>query len=135
MSTSLVLFEIISEWSGMNLDRLSEKEVEKLTKYQITMIIGGVTSATDHLKDIADRNESEEWAYKLIKATQKNSYPGKEHLGLYTFANPTDVEGELLPLEVASIDLLNIIRPTVALTVRMALMGHVFFKLDGFTMI
>lgn len=35
----------------------------------------------------------------------------------YAFANATDLDGQLLPLEVAAVELLNIIRPTVALTV------------------
>lgn len=125
---NIVLFETISEWSGINLDQLSEEEVENLAKNQITMISGAITSPTDHLKGITDRNESEEWAEKLIKDARENPVPGKEHLALYTFANATDLEGDLLPLEVAAVELLNIIRPTVALTVWMALMGHALFR-------
>src|SRR5699024_4238733 len=52
---------------------------------------------------------------------------GKEHLALFTFAIATDLDGELLPVETAAVELLNIIRPTVALTVWVALMGYAVF--------
>ncbi|MFV8292347.1 MULTISPECIES: cytochrome P450 [Aerococcus] len=128
---NLVLFEAVAEWSGINLDRLSENEIKDLAEKQISMISGAITSPTDHIKAISDRNDSEEWAQELIKEARENPVPGKEHLALYTFAQATDLEGELLPLEVAAVELLNIIRPTVALTVWMALMGHALFAKDG----
>lgn len=128
---NIVLFETIAEWSGINLDQLSEDAIENLAKNQITMISGAVTSPTDHFKGITDRNESEDWAQDLIKDAREHPVPGKEHLALYNFAHATDLEGDLLPLEVAAVELLNIIRPTVALTVWMALMGHALFAMDG----
>lgn len=126
-----VLFNAICEWSGINLERYDSEKVSSLAENQISMISGAITSPTDHLKGVKDRNESEEWAQELIKEARKNPVPGKEHLALYTFANATDLEGELLPLEVAAVELLNIIRPTVALTVWIALMGHALFSENG----
>ena len=95
------------------------------------MISSAVTSPTDHMKGISDRKESEKWAQELIKEARKHPVPGKENRALYTFANATDLNGELLPVEVAAVDLLNIIRPTVALTVWVALMGHALFAKEG----
>ena len=60
----------------------------------------------------------------MIEEARQHPVAGKESLALYTFATATDLEGNLLPIEVAAVDLLNIIRPTVALTVWIALMGH-----------
>src|SRR5699024_11527049 len=92
-----------------------------------SMISGAVTSPTDHIKGITDRNESEKWAQDLIKDARENTVQGKEHLALYTFANATDLDGELLPVETAAVELLNIIRPTVAFTVWVALIGYALF--------
>ncbi|PIC94777.1 cytochrome P450 [Sporosarcina sp. P26b] len=122
-----VLFNTISEWSGINLEQYDSKTLEKLARNQISMISGAVTSPIDHIKGIKDRNESEKWAQDLIEEARKHPVPGKEHLALYAFAHATDLEGELLPAEVAAVELLNIIRPTVALTVWVALMGHALF--------
>ena len=126
-----VLFNAISEWSGINLAKFDKETLEKLAENQISMISSAVTSPTDHMKGISDRKESEKWAQELIKEARKHPVPGKENRALYTFANATDLNGELLPVEVAAVDLLNIIRPTVALTVWVALMGHALFAKEG----
>ncbi|ARF13605.1 cytochrome P450 [Sporosarcina ureae] len=122
-----VLFTTISEWAGINLEKFDTKMVEKLARNQISMISGAVTSPIDHVKGVTDRKESEKWAQDLIEEARKHPVPGKEHLALYVFANATNLDGELLPVEVAAVELLNIIRPTVALTVWVALMGHALF--------
>lgn len=126
-----VLFNAISEWSGINLAKFDKETLEKLAENQISMISSAVTSPTDHMKGISDRKESEKWAQELIKEARKHPVLGKENRALYTFANATDLNGELLPVEVAAVDLLNIIRPTVALTVWVALMGHALFAKEG----
>lgn len=126
-----VLFTSICQWSGINLDRYDDERVSELAKNQISMISGAITSPTDHIKGISDRNDSEKWAKELIEEARKNPVPGKEDLALYTFANARDLEGDLLSLDVAAVELLNIIRPTVALTVWVALMGHALFEIDG----
>lgn len=123
-----VLFNSISEWSGINLEKFDSETLVKLARNQISMISGAVTSPVDHLKGVKDRNESEKWAQELIEEAREHPVPGKENLALYTFANATDLDGELLPVEVATVELLNIIRPTVALTVWVALMGHALFS-------
>ncbi|WP_040285058.1 cytochrome P450 [Sporosarcina koreensis] len=122
-----VLFTAICEWAGINLDTYDAETVDKLAENQIAMISGAVTSPIDHLKGIKDRNKSEKWAKELIEEARKHPVPGKENYALYTFANATDLNGELLPVDVAAVELLNIIRPTVALTVWMTLMGHALF--------
>ena len=123
-----VLFKAITEWAVINLDNLTDEEINDLSKYQITMISTSFTSPVDHVKGVSDRKKSEEWAQELIKEARENPVPGKEDVALYAFAEATDLEGELLPVEVAAVELLNIIRPTLALTVWAALMGHALFS-------
>lgn len=123
-----VLFTSICEWAGINLSELSYKEINQLADYQISMISGTVTSPIDHIKGVENRKKSEKWAQELIESARKNPVPGKENIALYAFAQATDLDGNLLPIEVAAVELLNIIRPTVALTVWAALMGHALFS-------
>lgn len=125
-----VLFETITEWAGINLDDLTEEEIDDLASYQISMISGTFTSPTDHIKGVEDRKKSEKWAQKLIKEAREHPVPGKENIALYAFAEATDLDGELLPVDVAAVELLNIIRPTLALTVWAAIMGHALFSRD-----
>ena len=123
-----VLFETVTEWAGINLDDLTTEEIDDLANYQISMISGTITSPTDHIEGIMDRNKSEEWAQGLIKEAREHPVPGKENRALYAFASATDLNGDLLPIDVAAVELLNIIRPTLALTVWAALMGDALFN-------
>ena len=123
-----VLFRSICEWAGIDLSQLTKKEVDQLAEYQISMISSAVTNPATHIKGIDNRKKSEKWAQSFIKNARINPVAGKEDVALYAFAKATDDHGELLPIDVAAVELLNVIRPTVALTVWIALMGHALFS-------
>ena len=123
-----VLFRSICEWAGIDLSQLTKKEVDQLAEYQISMISSAVTNPATHIKGIDNRKKSEKWAQSLIENARINPVAGKEDVALYAFAKATDDHGELLPIDVAAVELLNAIRPTVALTVWIALMGHALFS-------
>lgn len=123
-----VLFRSICEWAGIDLSQLTKKEVDQLAEYQISMISSAVTNPATHIKGIDNRKKSEKWAQSLIENARINPVAGKEDVALYAFAKATDDHGELLPIDVAAVELLNVIRPTVALTVWIALMGHALFS-------
>ena len=123
-----VLFRSICEWAGIDLSQLTKKEVDQLAEYQISMISSAVTNPATHIKGIDNRKKSEKWAQSLIENARINPVAGKEDVALYAFAKATDDHGELLPIDVAAVELLNVIRPTVALTVWIALMEHALFS-------
>lgn len=123
-----VLFRSICEWAGIDLSQFSKKEVDQLAEYQISMISSAVTNPATHIKGIDNRKKSEKWAQSLIENARTNPVAGKDDVALYAFAKATDDHGELLPIDVAAVELLNVIRPTVALTVWIALMGHALFN-------
>lgn len=123
-----VLFRSICEWSGIDLTQMSQTEIDRLAEYQISMISSAVTNPKTHVKGIENRKKSEKWAQSLIEEARTHPVAGKEEVALYAFASATDDEGELLPIDVAAVELLNVIRPTVALTVWIALMGHALFS-------
>src|SRR5699024_7160195 len=101
--------------------------IDDLSKYQISMISGTFTSPVDHIKGVEDRKKSEKWARKLIESAREHPVPGKENVALYAFASAKNLIGELLPLDTAAVELLNIIRPTLALTVCSAFICYVLF--------
>lgn len=123
-----VLFRSICEWAGIDLSQFSKKEVDQLAEYQISMISSAVTNPATHIKGIDNRKKSEKWAQSLIDNARINPVAGKDDVALYAFAKATDGHGELLPIDIAAVELLNVIRPTVALTVWIALMGHALFS-------
>ena len=123
-----VLFRSICEWTGIDLSKIPKEEVEQLADYQISMISSAVTNPATHIKGVENRKKSEKWAQSLIEDARIHPVANKEEVALYAFANATDEQGELLPINVAAVELLNVIRPTVALTVWIALMGHALFS-------
>lgn len=123
-----VLFRSICEWAGIDLSKIPKEEVELLADYQISMISSAVTNPATHIKGVENRKKSEKWAQSLIEDARIHPVANKEEVALYAFANATDEQGELLPINVAAVELLNVIRPTVALTVWIALMGHALFS-------
>lgn len=123
-----VLFRSICEWSGINLAQMSQTEIDRLAEYQISMISSAVTNPKTHVKGIENRKKAEKWVQSLIEEARTHPVAGKEEVALYAFASATDDDGELLPIDVAAVELLNVIRPTVALTVWIALMGHALFS-------
>lgn len=125
--TKNVLFKAICKWAGINLGQYSEKEIDELADTQVDMFEGTVNSVSDHLQGIEGRKKAEKWAQELLSEARNNPVPGKENVALYAFAEATDVDGNRLPLNIAAVDFLNIIRPTVAITVWVDLMGDALF--------
>jgi fatty-acid peroxygenase len=123
-----VLFRSICEWAGIDLSKIPKEEVEQLADYQISMISSAVTNPATHIKGVENRKKSEKWAQSLIEDARIHPVANKEEVALYALANATDEQGELLPINVAAVELLNVIRPTFALTVWIALMGHALFS-------
>lgn len=126
--TKNVLFETICTWSGINLGQFSEKEIDQLADDQVAMFEGTVNSASDHVNGLVGRKRSEKWAEGLIKDAREHPLDTNKNLALYVFASATDLKGNLLPLKTAAVELLNIIRPTVAITVWVDLLGHALFS-------
>ncbi|AYW45036.1 cytochrome P450 [Tetragenococcus koreensis] len=125
--TKNVLFKAICKWAGVNLGEYSPEEIDELADTQVNMFEGTVNSVSQHIEGLEGRKKAEKWAQELLEEARKNPVPGKENVPLYAFAEATDVDGERLPLNIAAVDFLNIIRPTVAITVWVALMGHALF--------
>ena len=62
-----VLFETITKWAGINLDDLTAEEIDDLASYQISMISGTITSPTDHIEGVVNRNKSEKMGPRINK--------------------------------------------------------------------
>ena len=108
------------------MGQLSEQEIDELADDEVAMF-EGVNSASDHLKGVTGRKKAEKWAQGLLEEAREHPLDEDKNLALYVFAKATDTKGNLLPLQTAAVELLNIIRPTVAITVWVALMGCVLF--------
>lgn len=106
-----VICRAIFIWCGVPLKR---SDMEKRTKDFAAMIDGVGSMGPRFWKGIFARKRTEKWISDFIyKArTQKMSLP--EGTPLYTIANHRDLNGELLDRNIAAVELINVLRPAVA---------------------
>src|SRR5699024_10565977 len=93
--TKNVLFRTICSWSGIDLDQLSDKQIQQLADDQVAMFEGTVNSASDHMKGLSGRKEAEKWAQELIKKVRQQPQTTDENSALYAFANARDTDNNL----------------------------------------
>lgn len=116
----LVLTKSVCEWFGVPL---KSNEIQKRTKDLMAMFDAAGAKNVRHLKARLSRKRSERWMTRLvneIRSTGETTAPGH----LETFALFKDVTGELLPDGVAAVEILNVLRPTVAVSLFMVFLAH-----------
>lgn len=122
------LFEEVQEilcksacvWAGVPLD---EKEAKTRASQMGEMIKGFGSIGLMQLKGRIARKQTEEWAESIIHQVRQHKLAHKEGTALAIIAWHKDEKGELLPTEVAAVELLNIIRPIVALATYISFMA------------
>lgn len=106
-----VLCRGVCQWAGVPL---SEQEVPKCTAQLAAMIDGSAALGPAYWHGKRARREAEAWAGLLISAVRKGHFtPGPEE-ALGVIARHCDSEGNQLDARVAAVELLNVLRPTLA---------------------
>jgi len=108
-----LLTEAACEWTGVPLDK---KEVGMRAKEFGAMIAGPGSIGPRHLRGRAARIKTERWIENMInniRASEKDSQTLPQN-ALQSFALHRNVNGELLDSRVAAVELINVLRPTVA---------------------
>ncbi|KHE67776.1 cytochrome P450 [Halobacillus sp. BBL2006] len=101
------------EWAGVPL---TEKEVDKRTRDLSNMIDGFSAIGPKHIESRKARKRSEKWIEDLIKKIREGKLELKEGTALYEMAVHRDLDGQLLDTRMAAIELLNVIRPLIAIS-------------------
>lgn len=107
-----ILFRAVCAWAGVPLS----------TKREIALRRNEITAMIDSTGRFGPRNwhalwlrrRSEEWAKKIVSAARAGTLGANDGAAVQIIAKHRDLSGGLLPLETAAVELLNIIRPTVA---------------------
>jgi fatty-acid peroxygenase len=112
--TREVICRAVSDWAGVPI---SEAELPRITwilslLYEFPVAIGWRHWRARYYRKVADR-----WAAQVIEDTRAGKIKPPVGTALEVVANHRDLEGNLLPAKVAGVELQNIIRPTVAVSV------------------
>ena len=112
-----ILTQAVCEWAGVPLP---EKDVEKRTKQLVSMFESPMAVSTRHIEGRIGRKQGEAWNKELIQQVRDGVLNPKEETALYQISWFKDLDGELLDLKTAAVELLNVLRPSVAVAIYFA---------------
>ena len=102
------------EWAGVPVE---DKDMKKLADDFRSMFESATAIGPSHWAGRHARNRVEKWMGNLIDQVREGKLNPEEGTALYTFSWHRDLEGNLLDQEVASVEVINILRPIVAIAV------------------
>jgi fatty-acid peroxygenase len=130
---SIVLFEeaakvlagSVTRWAGIPI---SDDEVPALASDLLAMVDGFATGGPRHFRARRSRGRREAWLADLVRAVREGRATVPEGSAVNVVAQHRDSDGELLEPRVAAVELINIIRPTVAISWFLAFSGHALIR-------
>ncbi len=108
-----ILCRAVCAWAGVPLE---ESEVAQRTQDFEAMIDASGAVGLRHMRGRRARGRCEKWLGEIIGKVRRRHLQAAEGTALYAVAWHHDTEGELLDSHTASVELLNFLRPTVAVS-------------------
>jgi len=108
-----ILTRTVCEWAGVPL---VDSELTSRRDQLAAMIDGAGGIGSRHWRARRARKEAESWMIELISQIRGGTLDTAEDRALSVVAWHRDLEGQLLDERVAAVEMLNLLRPTVAVT-------------------
>ena len=106
-----ILCRAVCWWAGVPLD---EEHVEPLTRELVAMYEGAGSVGPRNWHGQRLRAHTERWAQQLITRVRAGDLVVPQDTALHIVASHRDLDGKPLEIEHAAVELLNLLRPTVA---------------------
>ncbi len=116
-----VLTRAACAWAGVPL---FEDEVAQRTRELADMFEGAGAVGLRHWRTRIERDQAERWIQDLVEGVGRGLVQPPRHSALSVFAGCRDSDGKLIDARVAAVEVLNILRPTVAVAVYIAFVAH-----------
>lgn len=118
----LVLYEEVKEilcstachWAGVPLE---EEDVKEVTKDLAAMFESPAAVGPNHWSGRHARNKVEKWLSELVDKVRRGELNPQEDTALYIFSWHRDLKGNLLNTDTVSVEVINILRPIVAIAI------------------
>lgn len=107
-----ILCRAASEWAGIPL---GSRNLERRTAELSAMVAGAGSIGLTMWKAQLLRQRSERWARRVIVRVRSDKQDVPDQSPVERIANHRDLDGELLSVKHAAVELLNILRPIVAI--------------------
>ncbi|MBA1271994.1 cytochrome P450 [Stutzerimonas azotifigens] len=108
-----ILTQAACRWAAVPL---ADDEVEVRRAQLAAMIDGAGGIGARHWQARKSRREAERWAGALIEQVRSGTFSVPADSALYAVAAYRDADGERLDTRIAAVELLNLLRPTVAVS-------------------
>lgn len=106
-----VLTRMVCKWAGVPLD---EAEVDKRADQLSELFESPARLSLSHFKGWIARSKAENWIAELVKKVRDGLLDPDKQRALYQFTWHRDLKGELLEERVVAVEILNVLRPTIA---------------------
>jgi fatty-acid peroxygenase len=118
-----ILCRAVCDWAGIPL---KENEVKRRTKDFEAMIRGGAKLGWQHWRGRLGRRRAENWLSEVIEGVRGR--PTDEILPIHIIANSRFYNGSILDTQTAAVQLLNVLRATVAVARYVVFAAHALYK-------
>lgn len=108
-----LIYKSVCLWTGVPL---YNSEIPQRTNDLAAMIDGSGSVGPGHWKGRLARNRMEKWISNLIEQIRNNNIQTTKNSALNTVAQHRDLDGKLLDSHTAAVELINILRPAVAVS-------------------
>ena len=116
-----VLTRCVCAWSGVPL---TADELPKRTAQLVAMFDWAGRGGMKHVRSRLARHQTEQWIGSLIEQTRAARLKPAEDSALERIALHRDLSGNLLSPQAAAVEVLNVLRPTVAVSVYIVFLVH-----------
>ncbi|KQW43649.1 MULTISPECIES: cytochrome P450 [unclassified Roseateles] len=116
-----VLAVAVCDWAGLPLDP-GERGVR--TRELVSLFDDAARGVGGHLRARLRRHQAEAWARRHIEAVRVGARRPAEDTVLARIARHPDADGRELPPAIAAVELLNVLRPVVAVSVYLVFVAH-----------
>ena len=111
--TKLILCKVACQWAGVSLN---ESEIKELSEDFGSMVDSFGSVGPRHWKGRRARTKSEERIKNIIEDVRLGKIKAEEGTALHSMAFYKDINGNQLDSHMASIELINVLRPIVAIS-------------------
>src|SRR4051795_4639420 len=121
-----VIAGAVARWAGVPL---TDDEVPGLARDLVALVDGFATGGPRHFRARRARGRREAWLAELVRNVREGRAAAVPRgSAVDVVAHHRDADGELLEPRVAAVELINIIRPTVAISWFLAFSGHALIR-------
>ncbi len=106
-----LLCRAVCKWAAVPL---REEKVEKRTRQIASLIESAGDIALNHYRGRKNRKKAENWIAKFVRQVRSSELRPQEGSALFVIAWHRDLEDNLIDEKIAAVEILNVLRPTIA---------------------